>query len=383
MRIALTCPYHWFRGGGVKEHVLALEEEYLRRGYYVKVITPLPSDYDGPVDDTVITLGTSRTTTAFAGTAWQWAFSVDTDAIDDVFKKEKFDILHFHEPWLPVWGRQLALRSTSANVATVHGRFYDNMKAKTVSTVVTPYTKPMLKYFDAFTAASEVSSEYFRTLSSQPITVIPNGIDLAKYSKRPNGAKLLARSGKTIFYVGRLENRKGVRYLLKAFNELSKTHKDVHLIIGGSGPDEERLRQLVDELGISRVKFVGFVEEIDKIGYLHEVDLACFPSTYGEGFGIVLLEAMAADCPAVVGDNIGYAGVMKGLGALSLVNPRDTIDFSRRLELMLFNESLRDLWRQWSKDYVKQFDWPIIADQYLKVYEQAIEHHKHRHHGSA
>lgn len=378
MRIGLTCPYHMFRGGGVKEHVLALEEEYLKRGFYVKVITPLPSDYDGPIDDKIITLGTSRTSTAFAGTAWQWAFSVDTDAIDEVFASEQFDVLHFHEPMVPLWGRQLVMRSISANVATMHGRFYDNMKAKTVSTVVTPYTKPMLKYFDAFTAAAEVATEYFRTLSRKPITIIPNGIDLAKYSRSSTKQPKTDGSRREIFYVGRLENRKGVKYLLKAFNELAKAHADTHLIIAGSGPDDDKLRALVEELAIPLVTFLGYIDEATKIRHLHTADLACFPSPYGESFGIVLLEAMAAGTPTVAGDNIGYAGLMKGRGALSLVNPRDTIDFARRLELMLYDEQLRQLWCDWAKDYVKQFDWPIIADQYLKVYKQAIAHHAKR-----
>ncbi len=374
MRIALTCPYHWFRGGGVKEHVQALEEEYLKRGHYVRIITPLPKDYDGPVPDEVITLGTSRSTTAFAGSNWQWAFSVDTDAIDEVFARERFDVIHFHEPWLPVWGRQLVLRSTSANVATMHGRFYDTMKAKTVSTVVTPYTKPMIKHFDAFTAASQVATEYFRSLSKKPITIIPNGIDLAKYRRGAGPAKPAA-GRQTIFYVGRLEPRKGVNYLLKAFAELAKKYPGVHLVIAGSGPDEEKLQQLVEDSDVPRVKFLGYIKEKTKIDHLHSARLACFPSPYGESFGIVLLEAMAAGVPLVAGDNIGYQGVMEGRGALSLVNPRDTIDFARRLELMLFDEDLRRLWLDWAGDYVKQFDWPSIADQYFKIYEQAIAHH--------
>jgi glycosyltransferase involved in cell wall biosynthesis len=87
---------------------------------------------------------------------------------------------------------------------------------------------------------------------------------------------------------------------------------------------------------------------------------------------------MATGCPVVAGDNIGYQMTMKGTGAISLVNPRDIIDFSRRLELMVFDDGLRKLWHQWADPYVEQFDYPKVVDQYLEVYKQAIEHHEER-----
>ena len=98
MRIGLVCPYHMFRGGGVQEIVLAMQKELVKRGHYVKIISPRPMDYDGEIPNSMITLGGSVNTTAFAGTSWQWSVSVDTDAIDAMFNHEKFDIVHFHEP---------------------------------------------------------------------------------------------------------------------------------------------------------------------------------------------------------------------------------------------------------------------------------------------
>lgn len=378
MKIGLVCPYHIFRGGGVQEHVLALMEEYRSRGHWAKIITPLPRDYKGSIPEFIITLGISMNTKAFTGTAWQWSISVDTEAIDEVFEREKFDILHFHEPWIPVWSRQLVSRSQSANVATMHGRV-DNMTAKAIIPAFTAYTRNMLRHFDAFTASAEVSAEYFRTLSKRPISIVPNGINLAKYSQGIVTKKKLSSKRKMVYYVGRLENRKGVKYLLKAFDQLAKAHKEVHLLIGGSGPDEDKLKKYVDDYSIPRVRFDNrYVPEKEKLKSLFTADIFCAPSPYGESFGIVLLEAMAAGCPIVAGDNVGYVGVMKGTGAISLVNPKDTNEFTRRMELMLYDENLRVLWKSWAKDYVKQFDWPIIANQYLEIYERAIKHYEHR-----
>jgi phosphatidylinositol alpha-mannosyltransferase len=108
---------------------------------------------------------------------------------------------------------------------------------------------------------------------------------------------------------------------------------------------------------------------------LHRADVFCSPARYGESFGIVLLEAMAAGVPTIAGDNVGYISTMKETGAISLVNPQDTIDFARRLDLMLFNEDLRKLWMRWAKNYVKQYNYPIVVDKYEKVYEKALKKH--------
>jgi phosphatidylinositol alpha-mannosyltransferase len=377
MRIGITCPYHIFRGGGVQEVVFALHEELTRRGHYVKILTPRPRDYEGESPESMIFLGTSRDTTAFSGTNWQWSVTVDTSAIDEVFERERFDVIHFHEPWLPVWGQQLVQRSLCANVATLHSYFFDTMTAKTITTMVTPYTKPMIKYFDVITAVSEPATSYFRTLSERPITIVPNGINLAKYQEKPSTA-IRHPSRKTIFYVGRLEERKGLKYLLRAFNEICGRRDDVQLLIAGSGPDEKKLRDYVKELSIPHVTFLGYISDEEKIHQLHKADLFCSPPTTDESFGIVLLEAMAAECPIVCGDNAGYAGLMRDTGAISLVNPRDTIDFARRLELLLFNEDLKKAWIKWAKTYVKQYDYPHVVSLYEKAYKEATKNYNER-----
>lgn len=371
MRIGLVCPYHMFRGGGVQECVMALHHELSRRGNYVRIITPQPRDYEGDIPEHIILLGGSVNTKAFAGTAWQMSVSVDTDAIDEVFEQERFDILHFHEPWVPLWSRQLVLRSISTNIATMHGRFMDTMTQKTITSVVTPYTKPMIKHFDSFTAVSEAAAEYFKTLSKESVEIIPNGIDVPKYQKRPKGIDLSSKH-KSILFIGRLENRKGLKYLMSAYELLCERRSDVRLVIAGAGPDEQKLKQYVQEYRVPRVTFMGYISEAEKIRLLHSSDLFCSPAHYGESFGIVLLEAIAAGLPVVAGDNVGYQSVMRHTGAISLVNPKDTVDFTRRMDILLNEAELRDLWKKWAKRYIKQFNYPKIVDAYEKTYEKAI-----------
>jgi phosphatidyl-myo-inositol alpha-mannosyltransferase len=231
------------------------------------------------------------------------------------------------------------------------------------------------------TAVSETaSSGLIAKASNNPkvkaIRYIPNGIDLKSYKTRSPAPR--HPNMKTILYIGRLEGRKGVNYLLRAFSVLAASRDDVQLYVAGSGPDEAALRSFVKENDIPRVTFLGFISNEDKISYLHRADLFCAPAHKGESFGIVLLEAMAASCPIVAGDNKGYLSVMKSTGALSLVNPKDTIDFSRRLEIMIFNEDIRNVWLKWAQPYVQQFDYPKIVTQYEDAYKEAVRLHDKR-----
>ena len=378
MKIGIVCPYHLARPGGVLDHVKELQVELTRRGHQVKIITPMPRDFSGPVPPEFITVGTSMNTTAFAGTAWQMSFTVDNDAIDEVFSRENFDILHFHEPWIPMWSRQLLARAKVPTVGTMHGRFYDTVTAKTVKPFVSTYMKPIIKYIDAFTAVSPASIEHFNDISDRPVTIVPNGIDIAKFRPSPGAAKPKNQL-KTILYVGRLEDRKGVKYLIRAYAALAMKRDDVRLVIAGAGGGEKKLKQMVADESIPRVTFDSrYISDEEKINYLHSADVFCSASPYGESFGIVLLEAMAASCPIVAGDNAGYTSTLVDIGALSLVNPKDTVDFARRLEIFLFEENVRDFWKKWAKTYIQKFTFSKIAAQYEEVYKEAIENHEKR-----
>lgn len=370
MKIGLVCPYHMFKGGGVQECVMASYQELSARGHSVKIITPLPRDYDGPIPPYMITIGTSANVRAFFSTQLQVSAAVDTDVIDAMLEREDFNIIHFHEPWVPVLSRQIISRSETVNIATMHARMPDRLTAKTFANIFTPYVKAVMRHIDAYTAVSEAATAHIGTITKDPITIIPNGISLDKY-KNIKSTKNSAK--KTILYIGRLEKRKGVRYLLDAFAKLSESHKDVQLLIAGAGPEENSLKQRVDEYGIKRVKFLGYVTEDEKLNLLHSADVMSSPARYGESFGIVLLEAMASGLPVVAGDNPGYEGVLKGTGKLSLVDVKSSSDFARRLEIFLYDESLRKIWLDWANDYVKQFDYPLIVDRYEQLYSQLIK----------
>ena len=373
MKIGLVCPYNIAKNGGVQEHVLASQAELRKRGHDVYILTPRPKDYEAEPGKHIIFIGESKDFNSPLHTTVQVSASVN-NTIDEILAEHNFDILHFHEPWVPMLSAQILSRSKAINVATFHAKLPETIMTRTMIKVVTPYTKSVLKYIHEFTAVSEAAAEYVCSLIEKPVALIPNGIDLNRY-KAP-ARRNENRKQKTIFYVGRLEQRKGVKHLLHAYKQLIQTNPEVSLVIGGDGPDRAKLEMLAADLGLEDVSFLGFISDKEKIHYLRTADIYCSPALYGESFGIVLLEAMATGTVVVAGDNPGYASVMKGLGAISLVNPKHHAEFSRRLNLLLHETDLRRLWRDWANSQIPQYSYSAIVDQYEEVYGEALKNNQ-------
>lgn len=370
MKIGIICPYNMFKGGGVQEYVLGLRDGLSKAGHKAWIITPQPINYVGPKIPGIIMLGGSTPIRAFHSYA-QVSASVDIDKLEEALRVHNFDILHFHEPWVPMLSRQILARSDAINIGTFHAAMGERRSSRTIEKVITPYTKSLLKNLDILTAVSPVATNYVKSLTSRKIYIIPNGIDIKKFS--PSEKKPISSQTKTILYIGRLEKRKAVAYLLKAFELIQNENLDFRLKIVGDGPQKEELQELTKQLKLNNVDFLGQVDEAEKINLLQTSEVFCSPAMYGESFGIVLLEAMASGCVVVAGSNPGYENVMSGAGQISVVNPKDIKEFSRRLTILATDENLREVWLNWAKNEVQQYSYETIVSKYLKLYELAYK----------
>jgi phosphatidylinositol alpha-mannosyltransferase len=370
MRIALVCPYNYFRPGGVQACIRALATELNARGHYVRVIIPQPKKVPDDIDEHIIMIGGSTEFQTPFATKADLSMSKSGDAIEDVLEREKFDVIHYHEPGIPLLSLQIIGKSTSANVGTMHATLPDSMVSKSFEKLMMPFAKFIEPRLHVVTAVSEVAKEAALTYGpDREIDIVPNGICIQDYLPKK---KRVTSNKKSIVAIGRLEKRKGMKYLLDAYALLRQSYSGVTLTIAGDGGLRESLEARVEKYAIPDVTFLGFVTDKEKVRLMQQADIYCSPAIYGESFGIVLLEAMAAGAVIVAGNNPGYSGVLTGKGKLSLVNPKNIDDFAQRLELLLFDEDMRDLMLEWSREYVKQFDFPKIVDQYERMYKKAI-----------
>lgn len=370
MKIGIVCPYDIARGGGVQEHVLAQAAELSSRGHKIKVLTPkVRHQTKKPVGLSVIYVGSATKVRTPIKTSLELGLSINGEQLDKILADEKFDILHLHEPEVPMLGVQIAAKALCPVVATFHAVLPQTAMGKTLKNLRIPYSKSILSRLDALTAVSEPAAAFVKQRTNRPVHIIPNGIDLERYRFLP------VKQGTpqhNILYVGRLEKRKGVIYLLRAYANLAKRRDDISLQLVGEGELLPMLREFVKTKKIPRVSFLGFVSDRQKQKLLHQASLFCSPALFGESFGIVLLEAMASGTVIAAGNNPGYSALLQETGQKSLVDPTRIIDFANRLERLLSDQPLRQQWLSWAKQYVQQFDYKKVVDQYESLYKELL-----------
>jgi glycosyltransferase involved in cell wall biosynthesis len=139
-----------------------------------------------------------------------------------------------------------------------------------------------------------------RGIEEKRITVIPNGLDLERYDRGRDRNSHLFR----FVFIGRLISSKKVDVLIHALTRVS----EASLILAGDGPERQRLETLAEDLGLaSRVRFMGAVLDVSAV--LAESDCLVLPSVR-EGFGLVILEALASGIPVIASDLPAFSGLL-------------------------------------------------------------------------
>ena len=289
--------------------------------------------------------------------------------IKQLFGDVSFDILHVQMPFSPM----LAARVIDAAPATtrVIGTFHI-LPAGGLQTVATrvlgSIVRRSIKRFDDVISVSEPARVFSNKTLGVSSVVIPNAVNVsAMKTKKPRKNNL-----HTIVFLGRLVERKGAGHLLAAFAQMPRRDA-ARLIIGGKGPLLAKLKAQAANLGIAeRVEFAGFVSEEQKPSFLAQADLAVFPSTGGESFGIILVEAMAAGAGVVIaGDNPGYRTVMHERHEV-LVQPDDHRLFAEHMAELLRDQTLADELHDWQQGLLAQFDVETVGPKIVERYRDAL-----------
>jgi phosphatidylinositol alpha-mannosyltransferase len=203
--------------------------------------------------------------------------------------------------------------------------------------------------------------------------IIPNGIDTEHFSPHGPYREELAHGKPNVLFVGRLEKRKGLDYLLNACAKAKRHFPDFRLVVVGPGT---RLlpgyRKLVKDLRLTDVVFAGFVPSAELPQYYRSADIFCAPATGGESFGIVLLEAMACGKPVVATHIDGYASVLAHGDEGLLVPPRDEESLAHALLSLLNDKSLRNQMGVEGRAKTEKYSWANVARQVMDYYNSLL-----------
>jgi phosphatidylinositol alpha-mannosyltransferase len=290
LKIGLVSPYDYSFPGGVVQHISHLAYYYQQWGHKVKIIAPCLKEGTTYFEEEVHPIG-RPIPIPYGGTIARLPLSPWLPAqVNRVLHKEKFDVIHLHEPFLPMLCLSTLLQSKAINVGTFHAYYAD---AKSYSLLKSLFRKYITR-LQGKIVVSQPLYTFLNKYAPSDYNIIPNGINIERF--QPEGAVRKEYSdGKiNIVFVGRLETRKGLQYLIQACGLLNKKFSNFRLIVVGPGTRLKRgFTKMVKEAGLENVDFVGFASGDELPQYYRTADIFCAPATGGESFGIVLLEAMA------------------------------------------------------------------------------------------
>ena len=365
----MVAPYDFTWPGGVTAHVAQLARALGRSGHEVQVLAPHSPSRDFQDSDLLVPFGRSVPLPSGGSTArvtlsW-WLYP----KIRALLKKEQFDIIHLHEPMVPILPLCVLEFSKSVNVGTFHASY----SRQHLYRAFQPIIKRWQKRLHGSIAVSPAARRYVNNTFPGEYEIIPNGIDYKHFSANVAPLPQYQDGKLNILFVGRLEKRKGLRYLLEAYSKLKWEMPNTRLIVVGPGnPDKESYR-ILSSHGLRDVEFAGRVSYDELPRYYATADIFCSPATGGESFGIVLLEAMSAGKPVVASDIEGFRGIMTDGEQGLLVPKKDTGALANALGRLARDPELRSKLGGQGSRSAEDYRWEVVAGRVEEYYNRCIQ----------
>ncbi len=372
MKIALVSPYDFAYPGGVTSHITNLAQEFVRRGHYVKVLAPRSGGRSAADPSYFVPLGRTVPVPTGGSTA-RVSFSIWLRRrIRRMLAEEQFDLIHLHEPLAPYLQITVLRLAHEASQAVTVGTFHAYHGSTKWLRLYKPFLSKDALKLDGRIAVSQVAADFIGKVFPGNYRIIPNGIDLKHFSQELPPFPEFMDGKINILIVGRLEKRKGLRYLLGAFARLKWEYPNIRLLVVGPGRIHKDHLQTLSERNVQDVVFIGGVPYRDLPRYHRTAHICCFPNTGKESFGIVLLEAMAASRPIVASDIEGFRTVVEDGREALLAPPQDEESLAKALARLIDDPELRLKLATEGRRRAEEFRWERVGDQVEAYYRELL-----------
>ncbi len=367
MKIALVSPYDMAYPGGVGRHIAGLSGQFRQLGHEVVIIAPSSAERDEVDEEGIYRIG-RVTSVPTNGSIARITLSLRmANRVRQILHREQFDVVHLHEPLMPALPPTVLKCSQTVNVATFHafrqssyGYFYGR-----------PYLRRIFNRLDGRIAVSRAAWEFISSYFPQTYSIIPNGVDLSRFQSAIEPIERFRDGRLNILFVGRLEKRKGLAYLLRAYPYIKRRVPNSRIIVvGGQGRHSQQYRAYAEAHGLRDIVFVGQVSDDELPRYYATADVFCAPSTGGESFGVILIEAMAMGKPIVASDIDGYRQVVTDGVHGRLVPPRDERLLADALCSLLEDPALRARYAAAGLQAAGAYGWERVAGRVLAYYDE-------------
>ena len=367
MKIGIVSPTYYPYPGGVPEHVYHTYLELRSLGNDVRVVTTDFGPGTAPNEHDVIRIGRSVPVPA-NGSICPVAMGIGMRGqVRRMLARERFDVIHLHEPLMPALCLSVVAEANAPTVGTFHANNAGALGYRAFRGMLGPY-------FDKVDRKIAVSHEARRTVQQHfggEYEIIPNGVDIKRFSEAEPLEELVDGTFNVLF-VGRMEPRKGAKYLFRSLRRIADEVPDFRLIVVGGGPLSRYYRSFVPSGLAERVVFAGRVSGEMLARYYATADVFCSPATGGESFGIVLIEAMAAGAAVVASDIPGYRDVVNhGTNGL-LMKAASPSAIADTIISLAHRDELRRSLVETARADVRQYSWDRVTARILAVYEKAV-----------
>lgn len=376
--------------GGVQRVVYHLAKGLTERGHGVTVATRKPDDRF-PDAERIEGIRVVRFSSNAGGATRFHVSEVLSSrrAFRSAMATERADVVHIHEP-LPGLGAVSVLAGTGVPIVyTFHGfwavqwldaRRYGSRRSGVGAELFARYLRAVeqsvmrrarrvaaVSRFMAKTAAGLYG------IAPQRLRIIPNGVDLERFSPGPQPTAReafgLAEDGLVLGFAGRLSGEKGVSFLLRGVALLAKGGHDLALLVAGEGPERAALERQATELGIGgRVRFLGPVRDMP--AFYNALDLSVVPSIR-EPFGLVAVESLACGTPVLGSPVGGVAEVLRPFDGRLVLPEISAEAIARRVEELLPCLT-PDLRRRCRGRVEGTFSWDRTVDAYERLYLECV-----------
>jgi phosphatidylinositol alpha-mannosyltransferase len=353
---------------GVQQYVIAMGEWLRAQGQEVHYLAGETTDRQLPNIHSLA----RNVNVVFNGNRVSIPLPTSRRKLQRFITESPFDVLYVQTPHHPLMSQRLicAASARTAIVGTFHILPY-TLLARVANKLLGYWLRPSLRRFDKMLAVSPAAARFEKWSFGLDAEVLPNVIDFNRFHDAVPFERY-ADNVPTILFLGRLVPRKGCLTLLQAAKILREADEvpTFRIVICGKGPLEASLRRYATDNKLDDyIEFTGFVTEADKPRYYASADISVFPSSAGESFGIVLLEAMASGRAVVLaGDNPGYASVMEPRPELLFAATEPAV-LARKIKTLLDDQAQRAELAAWGESYTRSFDVNVVGQKLLTLFE--------------